>query len=674
MKISLDWLRDYVDTAMSAEQIGEILCHLGFPIEAIEKVGGDTMVNVEVTSNRGDCLGHIGVARELAAAAGKPLSIPAGSLSESAEETCRLVQVEISEPAMCNRYTARVIQNVKVGPSPEWMIKRLETAGLRSVNNVVDVTNYVMLETGQPTHAFDYEKVGGKKIIVRRAQTGERLVSIDGTKCDLDDRMLVIADAGKPVALAGVMGGLESEVTEATRTILLEAAHFEPVTIRRAVRKLSLPSEASYRFERQVDTENIQWVSDRCAQLIAQLSGGTVTKGIVDVWPEKRPRDTIGMRPSRLKAVLGIEISQDKLIAIFGALGLSPEVKHEDLIVCTSPSWRHDLYREADLIEEAARCYGYARIPVEPKIHIQVCPPNLRELTATKVRTVLAGAGFYETVNVSFIDGKIAELFSAMTAQQHLAVSEVSQKNTNLLRQTLIGSLAQVMQSNYHAGNRPCRLFEVADTFIPDPNREPGKLPDEHTRVGLMLDDEFRVLRGVIEGLIGRVCIRSVVEFVPATFKWAQAGAEILVNGKPVGIAGLLNAETAAKFDVDKQAVSAAELNFDSLLEFAGAIPAAKPIPRFPAIVRDLSLVLDEPVQWATVTNVIRGKAPEELERIDFTGLYRGKPIPAGRKSVTVSLRFRDEQGTLRHETVDGWQAQIVTALTEQLGAELRTA
>lgn len=674
MKISLDWLQDYVETSLTAEQIGEILCQLGFPIEAIDRVGGDTMMNVEVTSNRGDCLGHIGVARELAAVLGKPLKLGQVQVEESGEEAALLVQVEIHEPAMCNRYTARVLRNVKVGPSPEWMVRRLETAGLRSINNVVDVTNYVMLETGQPTHAFDYDKIGGKKIVVRRAASGERLVSIDGTKCDLDDSMLVIADASKPVALAGVMGGLESEVTEATTTVLLEAAHFEPVTIRRTSRKLSLPSEASFRFERQVDSENIQWVSDRCAQLFVQVCGAGVTKGIVDAWPEKKPRDTIGMRPSRLKALLGIDIPQEKVRSIFDALGLRPEVRNEDLIVCNSPSWRHDLYREADLIEEAARCWGYDKIPVEPKIHIEVCPQNLREKTAGKARTFLTGCGFYETINVSFIDARIAELFDVTAAGQHLAVSEVSQKNTNLLRQTLIGSLAQVLQSNYHAGTRPCRLFELANTFIPDPNREPGKLPNEHTRLGLLMDDEFRVVRGVVEGVIQRICIRGVVDFRPASYKWAQAAAEILLNSRVVGFAGLLNADVAAMFDVDKQPVSAAELNFDLLLECAGAIPTARPVPRFPAIVRDLSLVVDEPATWASITEAVKAKAPDELERIDFTGLYRGKPIPAGKKSVTVSLRFRDEQGTLRHETVDGWQNEIVAQLTQRLGAELRTA
>ena len=674
MKISLDWLRDYVDTELSADEIGDILSNLGFPIESTEQVGDDTMLDVEVTSNRGDCLSHIGIARELAAATGKELKIPAIDLSESDKEASSMVQVKIHEPALCNRYTARVIEGVKVGPSPEWMQKRLETIGVRSINNIVDVTNYVMMETGQPTHAFEYDEIGGQTIIVRRAANGEQLISIDETQCKLSDSMLVIADEKNPVAMAGVMGGLDSEVSDATTTVLLEAAHFEPVTIRGTARKLVLQSEASFRFERHVDTENIDWASARCAQLMAETGGGTVAKGIVDAWPEQRERSTIEMRPSRMNALLGIEIPLDKVMSIFTSLGFSPEAKSDDLIVCTSPSWRHDLHREADLIEEAARCYGYDNIPVEPKIHIEVAPPNLREKTAGKVRALLNGAGFYESINVTFVDVKTAEQFCEQTPEQHLSVADVSQKNLNLLRQNLIGSLVSVMQSNYNVGNRPCRLFELADTFIPDANHKPGKLPNEHTRIGLVMDDDFRMMRGVIEELVAGIALNSTLKFKPASLKWAQTGAQILIDGEELGIAGLLNADTATQFDLDKQAVTAAELDFDLLLEKAGAIPVAKPIPRFPAIVRDLSLIVDEPVEWAQITSVVQSKAPAELEQIDFGGLYRGKPIPDGKKSITVSLRFRDEQGTLRHETVDGFEGAILTGLTDTLGAELRTA
>jgi phenylalanyl-tRNA synthetase beta chain len=670
MKISLDWLRDYVDTSLTAEEIAEILSNLGFPIESIETVGDDTMLDVEITSNRGDCLGHIGIAREVAAATGKDLKLPASDLSESDEDTANLIQVEIHEPALCNRYTARVIRNVTIGPSPAWLVKRLETIGQRSVNNVVDVTNYVMMETGQPSHAFDYDKIGGQTIIVRKGVGGERLVSIDETKCDLNDTMLVIADRRVPVAIAGVMGGLATEVSNTTTSVLLEVAHFEPVSIRTTARKLNLQSEASFRFERHVDTDNIEWVSARIAQLIAETAGGTVTRGLVDAFPQKKEAGTVAMRPSRMKALLGIEIGNGKAMEIFTALGFKPEQKNDDLIVCTPPSWRHDLYREADLIEEAARCYGYDKIPVEPKIHIEVAPPNKREKVAQKVRTVLTGAGFYESINITFVDEKIANLFADNPADRHLSIREEVLKSTNLLRQNLIGSLAAVLQSNYNAGSKPCRLFEMADTFIP---AEGGSLPDEHARLGLMADVDFRTLRGVIEGVVAAVCPDGKLDFTPASRKWAQAAADITLNGQPLGYAGLVTADIANQFGVEKQDVAAAELNFDVLLELAGAIPIARPIPRFPAIVRDLSLIVDEPVQWSRITALVQAKAPAELETIDFAGLYRGKPIPNGKKSVTVSLRFRDENGTLRHETVDEWQAAILNALTTNLGAELRT-
>lgn len=670
----MHWLKDYVDVDLTAQEIGDILSDLGFPIEEIVQVNGDTVLDVEITSNRGDCLGHIGIARELAAAIGKELRLPEIKLNESDVDVNTLAAVEIHEPALCNRYTARVIQNVKIGPSPDWMQKRLEAIGVRCINNVVDATNYVMMETGQPSHSFDYDKIGGRKIIVRKAVNGERLISIDETKCDLNDAMLVIADHKIPVAIAGLMGGLDTEVSDVTTNILLEVAHFEPVTIRTTSRKLILPSEASFRFERQVDTENIEWVSARIAQLIAETSGGTVARGIVDAFPEKRERDTVAMRLSRMKALLGIDVPKDKVMTIFRSLGFRPEEKQGDLIICTPPSWRHDLYRECDLIEEVARCYGYAKIPVEPKIHIEVAPPGIREKTADKIAKYLTGAGFFESINITFVDEKVANIFADQTSDQHLSIREEVLKSTNLLRQNLIGSLVSVLQSNYNVGNKPCRLFEMADTFIPGANHEPGKLPNEHARIGLVMDDEFRAMRGVIEGLVAAIIPGAVLEFKPVEKKWAQAAAEIRLAGELLGYAGLLSPDTAKQFDIEKQDITAAELSFELLLAKAGAIPSAKPIPRFPAIVRDLSLIVDEPVHWDQITAAVSSTAPAELEQIDFTGLYRGKPIPAGKKSVTVSMRFRDEQGTLTHETVDAWQQNILDALKQNLSAELRTA
>lgn len=672
MKISLEWLRDYVSFDISAEQIGDILSNRGFPIESIEKVDGDTVLDVELTSNRGDCLGHIGIAREIAAALGQSITIPSAEITENDPDISSFIDVRINEPLLCGRYTARVIQGVTIGLSPKWMRRRLEAIGLRSVNNVVDATNYAMMEHGQPPHAFDYDTLGGKSIIVRKAQNGERIVSIDGTACELNDSMLVIADAHHPVAIAGVMGGLETEVTEKTTTILLEEAHFAPVSIRSTGRRLGLHSEAAYRFERQVDMDNIDWASRRCAHLIVQVAGGHIVRGAADAYPGKTEPETVGMRVSRVKHLLGIDVPKDTIMRIFNSLGFLPESKTEDLIVCEVPTWRHDIYREADLIEEVARCHGYDKIPVEDKIHIAVVRPGLREKTIEKISTWLTGCGFFETITISFVDKKTAELFSDNPAESHLSVQDVGQKHTNLLRQNLIGPLVSVMQSNANVGNTNCRLFEMADTFIP--SEKAGDLPQERLRLGIVMEGDFRQLRGVVDGLVGRLCLNTALTVKPADLKWASCGASLFLGEKELGTAGVLAAETACVYNLERQTICAAELDVDTLLSISGGIPIARPIPRFPAVVRDLSLIVDEMVRWEDIESVVRHASPQELEGISFSGLYRGKPIPEGKKSITLSLRFRDEQGTLRHETVDSFQEAVLRELAQQLKAEIRTA
>jgi phenylalanyl-tRNA synthetase beta chain len=670
MKISLEWLQEYVDfEPLTPEEIAQRLSDLGFPTESIERFEQDTVLDIEITSNRGDCLSHIGIARELAAALGRPLKLPTVTLPESEHCAEDWISVQIDEPQLCPRYTARIITGVQVGPSPEWMVRRLQAAGMRSVNNVVDATNYAMLEHGQPPHAFDYHKISGKKIIVRRARPGERLVSIDGTDCRLEEWMLVIADAQRPVAVGGVMGGLETEVTEQTTTILLEEASFAPVSIRRTSRRLGLPSEASFRFERHVDTDNIDWASRRCAQLIVQVAGGQIARGVIDLYPGKTPVQPVRMRFSRLRHLLGIEIPSEKILQIFSGLGLNPR-REGEAIVCTPPSWRHDLTREADLIEEAARCFGYDKVPVENKIRITAVPVDPREKVCQTLRTYLNGCGFFETINITFIDKQTADWFSPSCAAEHLAVRDVTRKNTNLLRQTLIGSLLNTMRTNYHAGNIPCRVYELADTFVPSD----GDLPLERPKLTLAADMEFQELRGVLEGLVQRLTYKPS-RFEPAGRKWAQTGTELFLGDTSIGFAGVVLESIARQLDLDKGMVCAAELDIETLIELAAeAKPAAKPLPRFPAIKRDLSLILDEPIRWADIEQAIRSAAPEELEEIGFGGLYRGKPIPPGKKSLTVSLRFRDDDGTLRHEQVDQFEGAILAVLQKRFGAELRTA
>ena len=668
MKISLNWLKDYVQITQTAQQLSEMLSNLGFPTESIETIGDDTVIDLEITSNRGDCLSHIGIAREIAAATGKELKLPQIKYETTKKDINSLITVEILAPQLCGRYTARIIEGVKVGSSPDWLVKRLQAIGLHSVNNVVDATNYAMMETGQPPHAFDYGKIKGKKIIVRNAKAGEKIVSIDGTECELSPEMLVIADAQRPVAIAGVMGGIETEVSNSTVNILLEDASFNPVSVRSTSRKLSLPSDAAYRFERIVDIERIEFASQRTAQLIVNAAGGQIIEGVVDVYPARPLQKKVGLRFGRLNKLLGIDVPQQKAVDILSSLCFEPKRTDADKIVCTVPSWRFDVSREVDLIEEVARVYGYDKVGVKEKISIKIAAVDKRQKLTCAVSNYLNSCGFYEAITTTFNDEKTAKLLTGKDAKACLAVQDITRKSENLLRSTLLGSLLGVVRVNSNAGNKDVRIYEIADVF---------KLLDdgshtENTSVSVICGGDFGILKGAMAGLMKSVCPSAEVIFKPAAIYWAQAGAEIILNGEPIGVAGVVNDKVVAGFDIKATQICAAELNFDSLQALEPEQIKAKPIPKFPAIVRDLSLIVDEQIRWEKLEQVIHSKSPQELEEIKFEGIYRGKPIPTGKKSVTVSLRFRDEDGTLKHDMVDGWENNIVSALAGVLGAELR--
>jgi phenylalanyl-tRNA synthetase beta chain len=672
MKISLNWLSDYIETGLGDDQIAEILSDLGFPCEGIERLDDDVVIDVEITSNRGDCLGYIGIARELAAATGKKLKISDIELDELDKDAEEFVSVEIIDPDLCSRYTARIIDGVKVAPSPDWLRKRLEAIGVRSVNNVVDATNYAMMETAQPPHAFDYAKINDGKIIIRKALAGERLTSIDGTQCDLKTDMLVIADSQAPVGIAGVMGGLDSEVSETTTTILLEDAHFDPVSIRTTSRALTLPSEAAFRFERTVDIDMVDWASKRTAQLITQVAGGKTAKGVVDIYPKRPENKEVTLRLSRLSKLLGIDIPCEEALRILSALSFKPQTRDGE-ILCSIPSWRSDVYREVDLVEEVARVYGYSKVPTERKIKIEVVPVDTRQKLIESLGIYLNGCGFYETINVDFVDNFVAELFSKDDVKGHLAVKDVSRKSANILRQTLIGSLLGVLKTNLNAGNTPCKIFEIADTFVPKHEQGDG-LPIQKTKLALVCDSDFRDLRGVIEGLIRNVDREAQIDFTPAELIWAQTGAKIIVNSRTIGIAGIVSKAVKDKYDFKEILPCAVELEYEQLSALQSGAIEVKPLPRYPAIQRDLSIIVDDNIRWADIIETINNKAIVELEDVQYVGIYQGKGIPSGKKSVTFSLHYRDEDGTLTHQRVDGFETDIVQSLTKSVGAVLRTA
>jgi phenylalanyl-tRNA synthetase beta chain len=433
---------------------------------------------------------------------------------------------------------------------------------------------------------------------------------------------------------------------------------------------LSLPSEAAFRFCRIVDIENIDWASKRTAQLMIQVSGGKAAKGAVDAYPVKPKPKQATLRLSRLKKLLGIEVPKDTVIQILTRLGFGPKQNGEQ-ITCSVPSWRSDVYREADLIEEVARVYGYDKIPTENAITIEVSPTDIRKKTIDAIGTYLTGCGFYETVTISFIDKRDAELFAQNEDKRHLSVKDVTRTGTNLLRQSVLPSLFGVIKTNHNVGNTPCRLFEIADTYIPT---EAGKLPIEKTRLTITGDSDFRDIKGVVDGLLKTVAADATVKFEPAEINWAQAGVKVIVNNKQVGLVGMASQQVLDRFDFKHTTICGAELDLEELFALRAGVVKVKPLSKFPAIKRDLSLIVNEDVPWADIESAVNKKAPAELEELQFVDIFRGKSIPQGKKSVTLSLWFRDADGTLTHEAVDRFQADILKSLTESIGAELRTA
>ncbi|MDD4891936.1 MAG: phenylalanine--tRNA ligase subunit beta [Phycisphaerae bacterium] len=696
MKISYQWLKTYLPAlAESPEQIGQRLLLAGFPVESIEAAGDDFVIDVEVTSNRPDLLGHIGMAREVSALTGVPLVLP--KVSPAGDATPALAaktSVKLQSPD-CPLYTARIIEGVKIRPSPAWLVKRVETLGLRPVNNVVDITNFVLFEYSQPLHAFDYDKLAERRIVVRKAARGEKITSIDGHVRELDPSMLVIADAARPVAVAGVMGGLDSEVGPTTKTILLESAYFDPMSIRATARKLGLFSDSSFRFERGVDLSGVTEASNRATDLIVELCGGKAMPGFaVDPANTERPAQTptVSMRIARLEKLLGSSVPATRVVEILAALQLSPKLSSDKAqVTVTVPSFRQDLRREVDLIEEVARVHGYDKIPVRDTIELVVRPPNFRQNTMRRIARALTGLGFFETVSITFVLRDRAELF-ARGGPGRLEVDHSSRKAENALRRSLLPSLLAARRHNETVQVKRADLFEIAAVFDPrstgilpvnssgagtapkDMGGTPMLLPIETLRLGLTADSDMREARGVLEQLVRQLDPRAELtlrladrpEFVPGQ------GAEVLVNGQVVGLVGRVADAVRAQFELHQE-VTVAEVDVEPLLALASRQHEYCPLARFPAIDRDLSILVDEPVTWQQVQQTIREAAPAELESIEFADLFRGgKQFPPGKKSFTFTLRYRLAEGTLTNEQANAFAEQSVKALSAKLGAALR--
>ena len=674
MLVSWNWLNQYVSLDVSVAELADRLTMSGLNLEEFHPVDADSCIDLEVTSNRPDCLGHLGVAREAAVLYEKPITIPAAAPRTVSTKTASVTSVSIESPDLCSQYHARVIRGVKVGPSPTWMVERLKTIGISSINNIVDITNYVLMECGQPLHAFDFNKLHGKKIVVRRARPGEKLQAIDHKEYALTDEICVIADADHPVAIAGIMGGAETEITSSTKDVLVESALFSPLAIRNASRKLKLRSDSSYRFERSLDPHGPDWASRRCCELILELAGGELLDE--PIFAGQQPpveRELVTLRFQRIKQVLGIDITVSDTVRILEALGLSVQHRDGDISATFAiPSNRRDLTREIDLIEEIIRIYGYDKIPEDSPVPLVASKKRFQDRVSDRVRETLTAAGFYEAMTVSLVSDTERKLFTprgdsiAPLSIEHSDFPEFSR-----LRQSLIPSLLGSRRENERHGQFHAQLFEIARVYLSTDKAVPEQKA-EPRMVSLVSGRSFHELKGVVEQLAictnptAVVTLReyAIAEFVPGR------GAEVLLNGQLWGWLGELDSSVTDQLDL-RDTVTIAELDLVVLEAQANLVPHFHELPTHQASTRDLNFVLDEPVTWSALEQTVRQAGGPLLEAVSFGGQYRGKQIPEGKKSYVVTLSYRSDR-TLTSEEIETAQKAVIDACAKQLSATLR--
>ncbi|MCU0713214.1 MAG: phenylalanine--tRNA ligase subunit beta [Pirellula sp.] len=681
MLVSWEWLSDYVNLSVGHEEMASRWAMTGLNHESTSIVGGDPVVDLEVTSNRGDCLGHIGVAREAAVLLKQELCIPQPKPSQGSHLASKVIAVENRFPDGCPRYIARVIKGVKVGPSPDWLKRRLAAIGVKSINNIVDATNYVMFECGQPLHAFDLAHVRGGKIIVRPAEAKEAFVAIDHKTYQLDPSMVVIADAERAIALGGVMGGVDSEVSDSTVDVLLETADFVPLSIRRTARKLKLHSPSSYRYERRIDPKQMEWASLRCCEMILQLAGGELASGSVDTGDKSATPSHITLRASRIRDVLGIEVPWSESLDILTRLGCAVvensgsanSAGGENSATIQPPSYRMDLVREIDLIEEIARIHGYDKIPEDAMVPMVSSARRPRDVMMATVRNVCCGFGFDETMTPSLVGKSPALAISPWTDLEPLKTLVPLLEGASLLRRSLVPSLIASRLFNQQQSNRDVRLFETSGVYLPTADG----LPIEQLHVGLLGDQDPRLVLGGFEEIIHRTCgsefFETKLERRVEAWDYLSPGTGLSLHcdGKMLGWVGVIAKSIADSMKLDI-AVAVGELNLELLLQYSRSVPQLQPIVPFPVVVRDLNLIVDETVTWKHLSTVARTAAGGLCIGMDFQEIYRDKKKDGGnKKRVLFSLKLQSATETLTSGQADEVITRVIEACKKDFDATL---
>ncbi len=669
MIVSWNWLKDFVELDVTPDELAHRFAMSGLNHEDTKPVGDDFAIDLEVTSNRPDCLGHIGVAREAAVLYGRQLKLPAASPAESSTPVADLVGVRIDCPDLCYRYTARVIRGAKIGPSPKWLADRLEAIGIAVINNIVDITNYVLMECGQPLHAFDFAKLNGQEIIVREARDGEAFLAIDHKTYKLEPGMCVIADKTTGVALGGVMGGAETEISSATTDLLIEAAEFNSVSIRGTARTLNLHSDSSYRFERGVDPQGVDWASRRCCELILEIAGGELASGVVDVGREIAPREPIVLRLSQLPRVLGIEIPADEVRRIMTALGCEEVKAGGETIETVPPSWRRDLTREIDLIEEAARIHGYDQIPEDVAVPMAPSHRSDQDRVFAKVRSVLTAAGFDEAMTPSLVAEEWTAAFSPWSDAAPLVSNTPLLRGADRLRKSLIPSLLEARRINQSLANPISELFETAKIYLPSD----AGLPREPWMLAIVSSCGFERVKGVVESVVEAMRSRAEVEARDAKQSLLDPAksCEILLGDKRLGFIGEVSAGGLKQFGL-RSPTTIAELDLEVVQSAANLVPQYQELSPYPSISRDINLIVDESLRWSTLAATVRQTGGELLEELNYQETFRdaNKDGP-NKKRLLFSISLRSAERTLTNEEADALREQIVAACQTQFAAVL---
>ncbi len=700
MKILVSWLRDFVDVPGTPEEIARTMSVRGFAVECVDAVGDDDAVlDFEITANRPDCMSVIGIAREVATAYGLQVRRPAARGREASAKTepgdLRLaslkavdhadVAVAIENADLCPRYVGAVA-DIQVAPSPAWLQSRLQAAGVRPISNIVDVTNYVMLELGQPMHAFDFAKLGGARIRVRTAREAETLETLDGQTRELTPDMLVIADADTPVAIGGVMGGLHSEVTAGTTAIVLESAYFNPLSVRRTSKKLGLKTEASMRFERGADPRLPVTAMERACALLEMIGAGKARGTLVDCYPARIEPHTVRLRKRKIKGLLGAQIPDADVRHILESLGFAlreapdsstPAAGGWDVTV---PTRRVDCEREVDLIEEVARHYGFDRLPTTfPELTAAAAPLDPRIARARHIRSVLTGAGFFEAVTFGFIGERAATMFAP--ADEVVAVANPLSENFGVLRPSVLPGLLDAVAHNRRREQRDVRLFEVGNRFSRRRGESPvvacawtGSGHVEHWSGGARDVDFFDV-----KGLAERVCHALGVPDVRAEVHreaWLVPGrsASLVGGDHRIGVLGQLSPVVADAHGLPAHdPVYVAEIDLDAMERVARAGDAAvAPLPRYPSVTRDVAILVDDTLPSETIRATIRASGPDTLVRVRVFDRYQGKGMPEGKVSLALRLTFRSPERTLTDADVQAAMDAIIGALKTTHGAVQR--